>query len=459
MFVLHVRLPDESEREVALPSGELLLLGRGNAATLRLDDPSMSRVHCRLLARGGRVILTDAGSRWGTLVNDDLVTETEVRPGDEITIGETVITLKARGRPEATTIAPPIERVAKQRRAVGSEPDEHFDTATESAFDSAIVAEAVFDSGSISGSPGLDKSEDSSGNHFVEQFSVKAFSGSRFARYDIKEVLADARTGLVFRAHDSKSDVDVALKLFRPEVLESQSDRQRFLRSIRTMLPLKHENLVELYAAGRFRGICYTACELVEGESAAGMIQRIGVGGMLDPAHVLRIGMHIARALEFAADHRIVHRNLTPQNILIRNPDRTAKLGDLMFAKALDGTAADQITRAGELIGELAWMSPELAGSGEPVDSRSDLYSLGAVLYALLTGRPPFEGRSPARTLEMILTEPPEKPTKRQLSIPPLLEGVVLHLLEKRPDGRPDSARVLVRDLGRVAKYVDIKLD
>ncbi|MDA1252828.1 MAG: serine/threonine-protein kinase, partial [Planctomycetota bacterium] len=230
MFVLHVRLPDNSEREVALPSGELLLLGRGNAATLRLDDPSMSRVHCRLLARGGRVILTDAGSRWGTLVNDELVTETEVRPGDEITIGETIITLKTRGRAEATTIAPPIERVAKQRRAAGSEPDEHFDTATESAFDSAIVAEAVFDSGSISGSisgsPGLDESEDPSGNHFVEQFSVKAFNGSRFARYDIKEVLAEARTGLVFRAHDSESDVDVALKLFRPEVLESQSDRQ-----------------------------------------------------------------------------------------------------------------------------------------------------------------------------------------------------------------------------------------
>jgi len=249
------------------------------------------------------------------------------------------------------------------------------------------------------------------------------------------------------------------LKLFRPEVLESQSDCQWFLRGIRTMLPLKHDHLVELHAAGRFRGICYTACEFVDGDSAAGMIQRIGVGGMLDPAHVLRIGMHIARALEFAADHRIVHRNLTPQNILIRNPDRTAKLEDLMFAKALDGTSAERITQAGELVGEIPWMSPEFAGSGEAVDSRSDLYSLGAVLYALLTGKPPFEGRSPAATLEMILNEPPEKPTKKQLSIPPLFEGVILHLLEKRPDDRPGSARLLIRDLERVAKYGDIKLD
>jgi hypothetical protein len=455
MFVLHVRLPDKSEREVALPRGELLLLGRGNAATLRLDDPAMSRVHCRLLAKGGRVILTDAGSRWGTLVNDEPVTETEVRPGDEITIGETVVTLKTRGRPEATTVAPPVERVVKQRRAAGMEPDEHFDTATESAFDSALVAEAVFDSNP----PASVEVDDSSTTNYVEQFSAEFFSGIRFARYDVKELVANARTGLVFRAHDSEADRDVALKLFRPEVLESQSDRQRFLRGIRTMLPLKHENLVELYAAGRFRGICYTACEFIDGESAAGMIQRIGVGGMLDPAHVLRIGMHIARALEFAADHRIVHRNLTPQNILIRNPDRTAKLGDLMFAKALDGTSAERITRAGELVGEIPWMSPEIAGSGEPVDSRSDLYSLGAVLYALLTGKPPFEGRSPAATLELILDKPPEKPAKKQLSIPPLFEGVLLHLLEKRPADRPGSARLLVRDLERVAKYEDIRLD
>ena len=150
----------------------------------------MSRVHCRLLAKGGRVILTDAGSRWGTLVNDEPVTETEVRPGDEITIGETIVTLKTPGRPEATTVAPQVERVAKQRRAAGKEPDEHFDTATESAFDSAVVAEAVFDSNP----PAPGGEEDSSKINYVEQCSANSFSGRRFVRYEIKDLVADART-------------------------------------------------------------------------------------------------------------------------------------------------------------------------------------------------------------------------------------------------------------------------
>ena len=478
MFVLHVRLPDNSERQNSLPSGELALLGRGNASTIRLDDPSMSRVHCRLLARGGRVILTDAGSRWGSFVNGQRVDETEVRPGDEIELGETLITLRTEGRPEATTVAPPIKRAKQLRRARAEEPDEHFDTATASAFDSAIVADAVFDSeppapvkepaAAAISEEGLTSDRVATGEkvqksepsiQFAATFCAETFLNTRFVRYDVQVLVADARMGLVFRALDTEADRPVALKLFRPEVLEDQRDRQRFLRGIRTMLPLKHENLVQLYAAGRFEGICYTATEFVNGESAAEMIQRIGVGGMLDAENVLRIALHIARALEFAEEKRIVHRNITPQNILVRSSDKSAKLGDLMFARALDGTSAERITQAGELVGELSWMSPEVAGSGNPIDTRSDLYSLGTVLYALLTGRPPLEGRGPAQTIQMILEEEPAPPTTKQLSIPALFEGVVMQLLEKRPEDRPKSARQLVRDLERVAKYEGMKME
>lgn len=416
-------------------------------------------------------MLTDAGSRWGTFVNGQRVDETEVRPGDQIELGETVITLKTEGRPEATTVAPPIKRAKQLRRVRAEEPDEHFDTATASAFDSAIVAEAVFDSEPSGESPADNSEEgltsDRAAAHdsapppveFAATFCADTFLNTRFVRYDVQELLADARTGLVFRALDTDADRVVALKLFRPEVLEDERDRKRFLRGIRTMLPLKHENLIQLFAAGRFQGICYTATEFVDGESAAGMIQRIGVGGMLDAVNVLRIGLHIARALEFAEEHQIVHRNITPRNILVRKSDKSAKLGDLMFARALDGTSAERITQAGELVGELSWMSPEVAGSGEPVETRSDLYSLGTVLYALLTGRPPLEGRGPAQTLQMILEDEPAKPTTKQLSIPALLEGVVMHLLEKRPADRPKSARQLIRDLERVAKYEGMKIE
>ena len=104
-------------------------------------------------------------------------------------------------------------------------------------------------------------------------------------------------------------------------------------------------------------------------------------------------------------------------------------------------------------------MSPEVAGSGNPIDTRSDLYSLGTVLYALLTGRPPLEGRGPAQTTQMILEDTPVPPTTRQLSIPALFEGAVMQLLEKRPEDRPNSVRQLVRDLERVAKYEGMKIE
>jgi len=93
-----------------LPSGELILIGRGEQCDIRLDDPSASRVHCRLLSRGGKVFLTDAGSRWGTLVNGQMVTECELHPGDEITVGETTLKLTAEGTPNAMTLAPPRYR-------------------------------------------------------------------------------------------------------------------------------------------------------------------------------------------------------------------------------------------------------------------------------------------------------------------------------------------------------------
>ena len=151
--------------------------------------------------------------------------------------------------------------------------------------------------------------------------------------------------------------------------------------------------------------------------------------------------------------HQIVHRKITPRCILVRRVDGAAKLGGLGLAKSLDDDAAARVTRAGEIVGDLAYCSPEQS-LGKHVDARSDLYNLGAALYALLTGRPPCEGRSLAETLDKIQSQPPEPPTKYHLAIPPLLEGIVLRLLAKRPDDRFADATALRMDLERVAKYL-----
>ncbi|HXG11732.1 MAG TPA: serine/threonine-protein kinase [Gemmataceae bacterium] len=217
---------------------------------------------------------------------------------------------------------------------------------------------------------------------------------------------------------------------------------------------MAHPNLVTVYGAGKSGPYCWVSMELVEGESLTEVIRRIGVAGMLDWRHAYRVAVHIARALDYAHGNNMIHRNITPANILIRAEDKVAKLGDLMLAKALEGTLAYQITRPGELVGDVNYMSPERTRSqSAEVDSRSDLFSLGATVYALLTGKPPFAGQTLVETVSKIRNAEPVRPTKVQLSIPGLFEGVVLRLLAKRPEERYQTAAELLDELERVGRY------
>ena len=161
----------------------------------------------------------------------------------------------------------------------------------------------------------------------------------------------------------------------------------------------------------------------------------------------------MARALDYAHKEGIIHRNVSPPNILVRASDKVAKLGDLMLAKALEGTLAHQITRPGELLGDVNYMSPERTHGTTSLDGRSDIYSLGATLYALLTGRPPCADVSLVETITKIRKCDPEKPKKFQMAIPDLFEGAVMKMLAKRSDQRYQSAGELLKDLERVAKF------
>src|SRR5262249_11175321 len=168
---------------------------------------------------------------------------------------------------------------------------------------------------------------------------------------------------------------------------QNEKERRRFIRSMKTMLPLRHPNLVTLFGAGKKGPYCWIAMEYVEGASLAQAIRRIGVAGRLDWRYAFRVAVYIARAPGYAQQNHVIHRTLTPQNVLVRDSDKVAKLGDLMMAKALEGTLAERLTESGELLGDIHYMSPERTQGIHYVDGRSDLYSLGALLYALLTGR------------------------------------------------------------------------
>jgi len=280
--------------------------------------------------------------------------------------------------------------------------------------------------------------------------------GTTLGRYEIIEVLAKARTGLLFRARDTEKDHQVALKVLWPEITRDDDEVQRFVRAVKTVLHVKHPNLVDLYGAGKTRPrYCWTASELVEGDSLMDVMTLAGQNGQLPWQQVLRVGIHIARALEAAAEAKMVHRNITPTNILIRKRDGVTKLGDLMLAKALEGTQADKITRPGETVGDIPYLSPEQLLVEGALDSRSDIYSLGATLYTAVTGRPPIQGKSLAETISQIESQKSEDPRKLNPSLPRQFAKIILQMLEKDPEKRFATPTELVRSLTNVAVATD----
>ncbi|MGH7138055.1 MAG: serine/threonine protein kinase, partial [Pirellulales bacterium] len=227
---------------------------------------------------------------------------------------------------------------------------------------------------------------------------------------------------------------------------------------MKTVMPIRHENLIEVYAAGKNGPHCWVAMELVEGECLTEVINHFGTRGMLDWRTSFLVGVQIGRALEAAYEHQIVHRNITPNNILFNRDTKQAKLGDLMLAKALEGTQARQITRPGQLVGDLPFMPPERTRTDAPVDCRADIYSLGATIYALLTGHPPFEGNSVPEVVSRIRSAEPIKPKQYHLSVADRFQDAVLTMLAKRPEERYETPSKLLTDLNRIARYENIQV-
>jgi serine/threonine protein kinase len=423
-LLLTIQSGPDAGIQCPLPDRETLLIGRGDACGLKLSDHSVSRIHCRLTLSDNRLLLEDAGSRWGTLVNGEAVETRELQPGDRITIGDTELRVEREGQ-IVTTMVPArlLER----------------DAASPSPSCSASLRP-----------PEVGETE---GRKDRANPRLADLVGEQFLHYRVGSVVARATSGMVFRALDIHDGSTVALKVFWPDFFADERAAQRFLRAVKTMVPLEHENLVKLHAAGRFNGLCFTASDFIEGESVTQVIARIGIAGMLDWRRAYHVAVGVAQALEFAHERNIIHRNIRPSNILIRQSDGCVKLGDLMLARAIDELGTARITRPGEVVGDVRFLAPEQVSGETHVDSRADVYSLGATLYAILTGRPPFEGTT-VELIGRILSQPPEPPTKYHLAIPPAFEGLVLRMLAKRPEDRFASAAVLLKDLRRIGKYL-----
>jgi eukaryotic-like serine/threonine-protein kinase len=253
-------------------------------------------------------------------------------------------------------------------------------------------------------------------------------------RYRLERQLGRGGMGTVHLAHDLELDRPVAVKLLAESLAGDEAFRKRFLREARVAAQLSHPNVVAVYDAGETGdGLPYIVMEYVAGTTLEGR-------GPLPPREAAGLALQACQGLAHAHEHGLVHRDVKPHNLLLRS-DGTLKVADFGIARAAEATA---LTQVGTVLGTAAYLAPEQAAGG-PVTPATDVYALGAVLYELLTGRPPYEPASLAD-----LAERPEIAPVSELApeVSREVEDAVMRALARNPDYRQPSADELARELG-----------
>lgn len=265
----------------------------------------------------------------------------------------------------------------------------------------------------------------------------------RYGRYEVIKELGRGAMGLVYQAHDPEIDRLIALKVLREDRLTSPAFVQRFLKEAKAIGRLSHPRIVTVYDVGQDQGTIYIAMELLQGEALNACLEK----KKFSAEEVINIGIQVAEALDYAHQKGIVHRDIKPSNILLQ-PDGQIKITDFGIAHIEDPEASMQ-TQAGEILGTPAYMSPEQV-MGQPADGRSDLFSLGIILYELSTGKRPFAGSNLAAIFQSITQDRPPSPAELNPDIPKSLAQVIMKCLEKNPTARYPSGKELAEALRNV---------
>ncbi|MGH2527836.1 MAG: Stk1 family PASTA domain-containing Ser/Thr kinase [Actinomycetota bacterium] len=261
-------------------------------------------------------------------------------------------------------------------------------------------------------------------------------------RYRIEEELGRGGMAKVFKGMDTVLGRPVAIKVLAPQFAEDANFVTRFRREAQAAARLNHPNLVGVYDTGSDDGVYFIVMEYVEAKTLADYL--VG-GGRIMPDRAIEIAASVCDALSIAHAHGIIHRDIKPANIMVTGRGEV-KVTDFGIARMLSGS--DTLAQTAAVLGTASYLSPEQA-QGRPVDQRSDLYSLGCVMYEMVTGRPPFSGDSAVVVASKHVLEQPTPPSKLNRDVAPGLEAVIMKALAKNPDNRYQTAEELRTDLER----------
>ena len=280
----------------------------------------------------------------------------------------------------------------------------------------------------------------------------------RIGRFEILRQLGQGGYGVVFLAHDPQLNRQVALKVPRPEVLVTASLRQRFLREAEAAAALSHAHVVPVYEAGHIGPLCYIASAYYAGANLDQWLTQ--QTSPIAPTDAAAYVQKLAEAMQHAHLRGVLHRDLKPSNVLMSPAEAVSddseteaswipRVTDFGLARLAEATAKQ--TQSNAILGTPSYMAPEqAAGKVDLISTATDIYGLGAILYFLLTGRPPFEAETPVATLQAVVAGEPVRATRLRPDIPRDLEAVCLKCLEKSPAKRYRHACDLAADLQRL---------
>jgi hypothetical protein len=401
-----------------LPDSGTVAVGKGHREVGGIDihDLYVSRLHCELHVEGDMVLVVHVSGKNGTMINGERVTRQELRLHDVLRVGNTHLRLEYS----------PTDGEGANAAGAGqtAEDDPTLDVTSDTKEQPTLPPELL---------------EPYALPHAPVDELLK-LEEQVLGHYKVGSLLGRGQSGVVFRAENAGNGNVVALKVLSPDFPKTEAELQRFVKAMKIIPQLPHNNLVAPLGAGRSGLYCWIAREFVEGESLARLIQRFKEGGKFDWTRACRVAVHIGKALYFLHEHKVTHGNITPRNILVRNSDKVTKLADLMLNQALEGSRLQKAILGHKLVAELAYMAPEQSDPHAPGSVQGDIYGLGVVLYAMLTGEPPFMGETPKDVLAEIREGKPARPSKLQKGIPTDFEGAVLKMMARRPEDRFQSA-------------------
>ncbi|HEV8062967.1 MAG TPA: FHA domain-containing serine/threonine-protein kinase [Gemmataceae bacterium] len=416
----------ERGRVLPLRDGDIVQLGCSQNLDIltRFRDPQIARVHCEIQVQGQRVLLQDARTSNGTFVNGIRITEKELQPGDVVKIGQTEMRFTC----EEGEVAPAPEPLPQ--------PNPAHDTTEQK------MQGTCFDP------PPRPPS-------CVGDEVLAKLVGRDFVHFRVEVILGRGYWGRVFRAVDKRSQQVVALKVMRPEFGEHEGRLQRFGQALRAVLALDHPNLVRYFSAGKAANFCWACSEFIDGKSLTQLIRRNVSTGRHNWRQALQIGIEVTRALQVLHERQLLHLSLTPQNVLVGDRDKRARLGDLLVALSLQGNLIPYAPQLHNRLEETACLAPEQVRTAATLDARTDLYGVGVLLYQLVTGQAPFASESCEETIEHIDHNEPEPAQALNADVPVLLDRLILRLLAKEPEDRYASAGALLDALESVGSKIE----